>query len=854
MKTRRSLVIGIITLIMLLNFSFLFSETNKKIMNGENDFETNYQKFLNAQKEPLISAGEELFLLEGQIWQRKYGEKEFYLSPTMTDLERKEYDFRINLLDDKENGIKKSKFHFVKVDVSQLSISLLAKMGIKVPFFIKKIVNVYLPEIDIDELLKNNIKLSIVENYGNASGNYIVADDKSKATIWSNNFEGSFPTSDYSVGDSNSNNGSDYWDDVSEDKYEGSRSLWCADIGDQPNCGNYDDNMDAYVTLTSGINLSDYTDVQFSYAVKYNTEVNYDYLYRYYSTNGTSWTQSTTVYNGNSNGWSVKAFNITGFTNYYWKFRFTSDYSVHNYYGASIDIVKLTGNQAGLAAPIKVSPANNATLTTTTPTFSVQSVSGATNYGWWIKENGNVVIDPWNNGGWTSGTSFTPASGILQLGHNYTWDCRAYNGDGWGEQSSGYWSFKIQYELAKWTIMCYQNGDNNLEGACISDLNKMEQANDSNDINVITQIDRIPGYDSSNGNWTGTRRYKVKHDTNTSTIGSTLIQDMGELDMGNPNTLVSYCKWVIQNYPAEKYMLMIYDHGNGWYKDGEAKDFTKGVSWDNTDGNHIGVSNGELASALNQIKNELGKNIDILHFDACLMQMWEVLDITRNYVNYQIGSEDIGHAGSTDYKNYLNSLVANTSMSSKDLAKLVEQHCNETANSCIDLSKVNNLTIKIDTFADKLIQARGEGYTSEIEDARDSSFEMDSPDWVSHIDLGHFTYKIAHKTVPQYLKDAANNVRNYMFSDAVISKHFEHSKNHQNLYYDLCCDGIAIYHPEDHNDYNDSYNNLPIAATTNWDEYISTEGSSGSTEYSDNFESGFGNWTNVSGDNFDWTR
>ena len=62
-------------------------------------------------------------------------------------------------------------------------------MGIKVPFFIKKIVNVYLPEIDIDELLKNNVKLSIVENYGNTSGNYIVADDKSKATIWSNNFD-----------------------------------------------------------------------------------------------------------------------------------------------------------------------------------------------------------------------------------------------------------------------------------------------------------------------------------------------------------------------------------------------------------------------------------------------------------------------------------------------------------------------------------------------------------------------------------------------------------------------------------------------------------------------------------------
>jgi len=67
-------------------------------------------------------------------------------------------------------------------------------------------------------------------------------------------------------------------------------------------------------------------------------------------------------------------------------------------------------------------------------------------------------------------------------------------------------------------------------------INEMEKSSLPSSINIIVQIDRIDGYDSSNGNWTTTRRYKITHDTNTSTIGSQLIQDMGELNMGDPQT------------------------------------------------------------------------------------------------------------------------------------------------------------------------------------------------------------------------------------------------------------------------------------------------------------------------------
>jgi len=102
------------------------------------------------------------------------------------------------------------------------------------------------------------------------------------------------------------------------------------------------------------------------------------------------------------------------------------------------------------------------------------------------------------------------------------------------DESDG--EFTIEIPKANWTFLIYIDGDNNLELMAINDINEMEKSSLPSSINIIVQIDRIDGYDSSNGNWTTTRRYKITHDTNTSTIGSQLIQDMGELNMGDPQT------------------------------------------------------------------------------------------------------------------------------------------------------------------------------------------------------------------------------------------------------------------------------------------------------------------------------
>ena len=44
---------------------------------------------------------------------------------------------------------------------------------------------------------------------------------------------------------------------------------------------------------------------------------------------------------------------------------------------------------------------------------------------------------------------------------------------------------------AKWTVMVYIAGDNNLDGAALWDIKEMAQAGSTKDVNILVQLDRL---------------------------------------------------------------------------------------------------------------------------------------------------------------------------------------------------------------------------------------------------------------------------------------------------------------------------------------------------------------------------
>ncbi|MBI4162622.1 MAG: fibronectin type III domain-containing protein, partial [Candidatus Aenigmarchaeota archaeon] len=95
--------------------------------------------------------------------------------------------------------------------------------------------------------------------------------------------------------------------------------------------------------------------------------------------------------------------------------------------------------------PSLVSPDDAATLSTTTPAFSWNSVSGADQYGLYVRDTntGILVFDSQRDGYYISGTSFMLPSGILQNSGNYRWNMRSHNSAGWGTSFSTARTFSV---------------------------------------------------------------------------------------------------------------------------------------------------------------------------------------------------------------------------------------------------------------------------------------------------------------------------------------------------------------------------------------------------------------------------
>src|SRR3989339_264762 len=214
---------------------------------------------------------------------------------------------------------------------------------------------------------------------------------------------------------------------------------------------------------------------------------------------------------------------------------------------------------------------------------------------------------------------------------------------------------------AKWTVMVFINAKNNLEMAGLYNMNEMEKVGSRQGFNIVTEFGRMEGqdYDTDlDGGWTGSRRYQMIRDNDPETITSPVLMDTPNADMGDYRRVIDFVKWSKSRFPADKYMLIIWNHGSGWLDPKrEKKDFTaQGISFDNETGNYVSVPQ------MVEIMKQAGP-VDILATDACLMQSMEVTYELRNYAKIIMGSEETIFATGYDYAGFLDELAADTSMS-----------------------------------------------------------------------------------------------------------------------------------------------------------------------------------------------
>ncbi|MCK5106243.1 MAG: hypothetical protein KAQ76_01670 [Elusimicrobiales bacterium] len=365
----------------------------------------------------------------------------------------------------------------------------------------------------------------------------------------------------------------------------------------------------------------------------------------------------------------------------------------------------------------------------------------------------------------------------------------------------------------EWTIMVFVNAKNNLEKYGLKDVNEMEMVGSCEKVSIVVELGRMDGFDSSDGDWVGTRRYLVQKDNNTKAITSPVVQDLGKVDMGDWKQLVDFGAWAKKNYPAKKYMLIVWNHGSGWEK--HIKSIVdKGLSYDDETHNHFTTS--QLGMALNQI----GK-IDVYGSDACLMQMASVDYEIKDNITYIVGSEETEPGDGYTYNTMLEPIVSNPAITPYEAAKvLVDAYSNHYQELSVAytqsfvrtsafpkfLTLMNDWVYAVIMAGDKIIVRIAVSNTQKYT-MRDNK------------DLYHFVSLVGEKTVNADVKKKGEVLMNYIKRSVVGYNRWSSSSggwwgpdDYSNSH------GIAVYLPGYL--YSENYDELKWAKDSNWDDLI----------------------------------
>ncbi|MDA8131668.1 MAG: clostripain-related cysteine peptidase [Elusimicrobia bacterium] len=218
--------------------------------------------------------------------------------------------------------------------------------------------------------------------------------------------------------------------------------------------------------------------------------------------------------------------------------------------------------------------------------------------------------------------------------------------------------------LKEWTVMVYINGKNDLELAGLYNVNQMEQVGSSSKVNIVVEMGRMNGQAQGDahqdGDWTGSRRYYITKDKDEEHIHSIKAGDAASVDMGDYKRVVDFVKWAKDMFPAKRYMLILWNHGSGFM---DPRKERKGISFDDETGNYI------RTPQIGQILREAGK-VDVLAFDACLMQSAEVDYEVKDNVDVIVGSEETVPALGYPYSLFLGALVKKPAMDAEQLGAI----------------------------------------------------------------------------------------------------------------------------------------------------------------------------------------
>ena len=335
----------------------------------------------------------------------------------------------------------------------------------------------------------------------------------------------------------------------------------------------------------------------------------------------------------------------------------------------------------------------------------------------------------------------------------------------------------------KRTIMIYMIGSN-LESKYFSatrDISEMRNSNaDFENLNILI-------YTGGSKSW---HSFDIPNDKHA--IYKVTADGLEQLEvydnsnnMTDPDNLAFFLEYGYNNYKADNYGLILWDHGGGPIYGYGVDEYHSNDS----------LTIEKMKRALKDSPFSGENKLEFIGFDACLMGSVEVAYSLSEYADYMIASEESEPGGGWDYS-FLGEISASTD--AQTLGKLIvdfyddcyakNRFINGTSMAVLKLNKIDNVEKYLNELFSKIDNNLDIDYSSISRSRRTSkSFGREADEEYTYdlIDLVDLIDKL-----PSKYSDAANNLKNAISDFVVYQKTDLENTN-----------GVSIYFPYEYKKY-----------------------------------------------------
>jgi len=331
------------------------------------------------------------------------------------------------------------------------------------------------------------------------------------------------------------------------------------------------------------------------------------------------------------------------------------------------------------------------------------------------------------------------------------------------------------------TLLVYMCGAD-LQSAACEDIYEMGIAEVGDNVNIVILAGGAEewDFDEIQGN---TRNLITLRDGSFESI-----TDWGWKSMGSEDSLLEFLRYGLTEYPADRTVAVLWDHGAG----SEA-----GVCFDDTTEDQDGLSLLEINNVLYDLHEQMGDyHIDIFGCDACMMATYEMAAMLSYYdIDYYIASEELEPGIGWHYTSWLEKLGKQPDMTAEELCGCIvdnymEAGLKETPDdyltlSVISLHEMGNLQEAVEKLASTMLGELQQGNVADLRRERSRMYSFGSyvdGSW-DMVDMGAM--------LDAYARHDAENAA---LARKQLSKAVLYSRQTDNL---QPCSGLSVLIPQD---------------------------------------------------------